>query len=64
VAKIVTGLHVTFDENGAPQDCKLEQLNTDPTGQATAQVCYYTFVAADVTSINAVITNAQAFCGI
>jgi hypothetical protein len=64
VAKIVTGLHVTFDENGNPQTVKLEQLNTDPTGQATAQECYYTLVAADITGVNAVITNAQAFCGI
>lgn len=64
VAKLPTGLHVTFDENGNPQDVKLEQVNNDPTGQSTAEVCYYTLVAADITGINAVIANAQASCGI
>jgi hypothetical protein len=64
MAKIVTGFVITFDASGNPDTLRLEQTNIDATGQATGQECEYTLVAADVTGINAVITNAQAFCGI
>jgi hypothetical protein len=64
MAKIPTGFVVTFDANGNPDTLRLEQTNIDPTGQASAQVCEYTLAAADITSINAVVANAQVACGI
>jgi hypothetical protein len=63
VAYLPQGFHITFDENGNPLNLKLEAIATDPTGQATEEQCFYNLVAADVTGINAVITNAKAACG-
>jgi hypothetical protein len=63
MAFISQGFHVTFDENGNPITLKLEGVGNDPTGQSTEEECFYTLVTADITGINAVITNAKASCG-
>jgi hypothetical protein len=56
-------MHVRFDANGNPQTAEMVGEEVDATGNADQMQWEYALVAADITGINAVVTNARAAVG-